>query len=112
MLQVRERVIGIQRRLERGLRGVQALAAGSPAWSLEHLDELEALVQPLLGSPLVGEGAAFDAQAALAQSLPGQLGRQALSIAVALRLIELHKTGRASLLGLLASAVPRPAHWH
>lgn len=50
-------------------------------------------VLPLLGSPLVGEGAAFEAVRALAGCLPGPLGRAGLSVARALRLVELYSRG-------------------
>ena len=48
---------------------------------------------PLLRSPLVSEGAAFDAQEAIARALPGQLGGRSLAVASALRLVELHSSG-------------------
>ena len=57
-----------------------------------------ALVMPLLGSPLVGESAAFTAAHALAASLPGELGRAALAVACSLRLVELYKHDGARLL--------------
>ena len=42
----------------------------------------------------VGETAAFDAVHALARCLPGALGKHALAISRALRLIELDSQGR------------------
>ena len=57
-----------------------------------------ALVMPLLGSPLVGESAAFTAAHALAASLPGELGRAALAVACSLRLVELYEHEGARLL--------------
>lgn len=51
-------------------------------------------MQPLLHSPLVGEGAAFQAQEAIARSLPGVLGQQSLAVAAALRAVELYRSGR------------------
>lgn len=58
-----------------------------------HIEQLQALIQPLLQSPLVGEGPAFDAEVAVASSLPGKLGRHALAVATALQVVELCKTG-------------------
>ena len=93
LAQIRERVLGIQRRLKTGLRALAGAAAGDRAWTAEHLDGLKALAQPLLASPLVGEGAAFDAVHALARALPEALGDEALSVACSLRLVELAKLG-------------------
>jgi hypothetical protein len=52
-------VVTVKRRLEQGLNALSAAALGEPAWTLTQIDHLESLVQPLLHSPLVGEGAAF-----------------------------------------------------
>ena len=46
----------------------------------------------------VGETAAFDAVHALARCLPGALGKHALAVSRALRLIELNKQGMHLLL--------------
>lgn len=62
-------------------------------WALEHIEELQALIQPLLQSPLVREGPAFDAEVSLAKSLPGKLGQHALSVATSLQIVELSRTG-------------------
>ena len=62
---------------------------------MQNIERLEAFVQPLLQSPLVGEGPAFDAQVAVAKSLPGKLGRHALSVATALQVVELHRSGKS-----------------
>ena len=67
-------------------------------WTLDHIEQLQAYVQPLLQSPLVGEGPSFDAEVAIAKSLPGRLGRHALSVATALQVVELHRTGTFNLL--------------
>lgn len=125
----------IRDQLAYGLRALAGAAVGNPAYSLEHLEAFFDLVQPLLGSPLVGlsspaahtcsshccinleapahtasllgactletlnghlqvgETAAFDAVHALARCLPGVLGKHALAISCALRMIELRKQG-------------------
>ena len=62
VMQVRARVVEVKRRLEQGLNVLSAAALGDPAWALGQIDYLESLVQPLLDSPLVGEGAAFQVQ--------------------------------------------------
>jgi len=49
----------VKQRLEHGLSVLSAAALGDPSWTLIEIDHLESLVQPLLDSPLVGEGAAF-----------------------------------------------------
>ena len=86
-------MLQIKQRLEVGLRSLQHVARGDPPWTLAHLEQLGVLLQPLLRSPLVSEGAAFDAQEAIARSLPGQLGGRSLAVASALRLVELHSSG-------------------
>ena len=50
------------------------------------------------GKVQVGETAAFDAVHALARCLPGALGKHALALSRALRLIELDKQGMHLLL--------------
>lgn len=92
-MQVRARVAGIRGRLARGLHALAGAAAGNLAFTGQHLEAYAALLMPLLGSPLVGEGAAFTAAHALAASLPGALGHQALSVACSHRLVELCQTG-------------------
>ena len=91
---MRVRVTEIKRQLERGLHALSALALGDPSWTLGQIASLEALLQPLLHSPLVGEGAAFEAQEAVARSLPGQLRQQSILVAGALRAVQLHQSGR------------------
>ena len=90
---MRADVVKIQRTLERGLNALAAAALGDKSWTLVQIDYLEGLVQPLLQSPLVGEGAAFDAQEVIARSLPGVLGRQSLAVTAALRAVELYHAG-------------------
>ena len=83
----------IQQHLERGLVALAGAASGNRAFTAQHLADFLGLVLPLLGSPLVGEGAAFEAVRSLAQCLPGVLGKQGLSVARALRLVELDSRG-------------------
>ncbi len=83
----------MQRRLERGLDALAGAALGNKKFTADHLEDFLGLVLPLLGSPLVGEGAAFEAVHALAQCLPGDLGKHGLAVARALRLEELDKHG-------------------
>ena len=90
------RVAGIKTKLERGLHALSALALGDPSWTLGEIASLEALLQPLLHSPLVGEGAAFEAQEAVARSLPGQLRQQSILVAAALRAVQLYQSGTPS----------------
>jgi len=92
-MQVRDEVRAVQRRLERGLDVLAGAAIGNRAFTADHLEQFLELVLPLLGSPLVGEGAAFEAVHALARSLPGSLGIHGLAVARALRLVELAKHG-------------------
>jgi len=87
--QVRARVVGVRDGLARGLRALAGAAVGNLAFTAQRLEAYAALVVPLLSSPLVGEGAAFAAAHALAASLPGALGRDALAVACSLRLVEL-----------------------
>lgn len=88
-VQVRQRVREIQHRLSLALLALRGAALGNAAFTAQHLQQLAALVQPLLASPLVGEDAAFGAAAALASSLPRPLCQRAVSIAAALRLVAL-----------------------
>ncbi len=83
--------MAIQRRLERGLHALAGAASGDKAFTAQHLEEFLGPVLPLLGSPLVGEGAGFEAVRTLAECLPGPLGAAGLDVARALRLVELHQ---------------------
>ena len=82
---------GVKERLDAGLHALAAVAAGNPDFAAEHMDALKALVLPLLGSPIVGEGSAFTAVYALAKSLPRGLALNANAVACALRLVELSR---------------------
>ena len=83
----------IQQQLERGLAALAGAAPGNRAFTAQHLADFLDLVLPLLGSPLVGESAAFEAVRSLAECLPGVLGQHGLSVARALRLVELDLRG-------------------
>ena len=48
---MRQHVLQIKQRLEGGLRALQHVARGDQAWTLAHLEELGALLQPLLRLP-------------------------------------------------------------
>ena len=96
---MRARVVGIRDRLARGLYALAGAALGHLPFTAQRLEAYAALAVPLLGSPLVGEGAAFTAAHALAASLPGELGHAALAVASSLRLVTLCEHGGARLLG-------------
>lgn len=87
----------MQRKLEQGLDALAGAALGNRKFTADHLEEFLGLVLPLLDSPLVGEGAAFEAVHALAQCLPGDIGKHGLAITCALRLVELDKHGAETL---------------
>lgn len=89
--QVRAQVAGIKARLDQGLELLAAAASGSPPWTAQHLEVLAPLATRLLGSQLVGEGAAWDGAAALARCLPPLLRSAAPAVASALRLVALQE---------------------
>ncbi|GMH32908.1 hypothetical protein BSKO_00742 [Bryopsis sp. KO-2023] len=86
----------IQRKLSVGLHAIGAMVKGNKRFCSESLDELDTMM-PLLTSPLVGEGAAFDYAVALASCLPDKLGASCLSVACALRLIMISDEGKAQM---------------
>ena len=66
------------------------MATGCPDFVQGRLDQLTLYVSPLLASPLVGEGGAFEAALALARCLqPPALVAAAVPIAAALRLVHM-----------------------
>lgn len=103
--QVRAHVNGIRARLEAGLAALAAAASGDAAFTAERLEEMAPLAAPLLASPLVGEGAAWDALRAMAAGLPCGLGPAATALVTAHRLVALQAaTGKRALLpGLVAA---------
>ena len=88
--QIRVSVAGIKQRLELGLATIAAMAAGCLSFIQDRLDQLMQYVTPLLASPLVGEGSAYEAALALARCLPTTaLAAAAVPIAAALRLVHM-----------------------
>lgn len=88
---VRRGVAAIKDRLDRGLELAAVSSVAAPRFTCVHLDELSALVQPLLSSTLVGDSTAFHACAALAKCLPAPLGGKAFTLTSALRLVQLNE---------------------
>lgn len=94
-MQVRQRVLALRDRLDRGCHALSGMVSGHPHFAAEHLYEIAPLVMPLLASPLVGTGSAFDAVVALAGCMPRGLADDKVAIAAALRLVELSSPGRS-----------------
>jgi len=66
------------------------MAAGCPGFIQGRLEQLMQYVTPLLASPLVGEGGAYEAVLAMARCLPSPaLAAAAVPIATALRLVQM-----------------------
>ena len=86
-MQTRADVQAIKDRLDRGLTALAAAVKGNPDFAAEQLDDLKPLVLPLLASPLVGEGSAYDAAYALARCLPTALRTAAYAVASALQMV-------------------------
>ncbi|KAK9857624.1 hypothetical protein WJX84_011127, partial [Apatococcus fuscideae] len=91
--QVRQRVFALRDRLDRGCHALSGMVSGHPHFAAEHLNEIAPLVTPLLASPLVGTGSAFDAVVALAGCMPRGLADDKVAIAAALRLVQLSSSG-------------------
>ena len=94
-VQVRQRVVSLRDRLDRGCHALSGMVSGHPHFAAEHLNEIAPLVTPLLASPLVGTGSAFDAVVAMADCMPRGLADDKVAIAAALRLVELSSSGRS-----------------
>ena len=86
LLQTRAAIQGIKKRLDTGLAALASTVTGNPAYAAQQLDDLKPLVLPLLASPIVGEGSAYDAAYALARCLPGALHDAAFAVASALQM--------------------------
>lgn len=86
-LQTRAAIQGIKDRLDIGLAALASSVIGNPAYAAQQLDDLKPLVLPLLASPIVGEGSAYDAACALARCLPGALHDAAFAVASALQMV-------------------------
>ena len=69
------------------MAALASTVAGNPAYAAKQLDDLKLLVLPLLASPIVGEGSAYDAAYALARCLPGALHDAAFAVASALQMV-------------------------
>lgn len=85
-MQVRQHIFGIKARLELGLQALAGAASGNLPFTREALGDFSSLVDPLMTSPLVGDGAAYEASLQLCQSLDDSLKPYAADVAVALRL--------------------------
>lgn len=86
-LQTRAEIQAIKERLDTGLAALASTVTGNPAYAAQQLDDLKPLVLPLLASPIVGEGSAYDAAYALARCLPGALHDAAFAVASALQMV-------------------------
>lgn len=86
-LQTRAAIQSIKDRLDIGLAALASTATGNPAYAAQQLDGLKPLVLPLLASPIVGEGSAYNAAYALARCLPGALHDAAFAVASALQMV-------------------------
>ena len=69
------------------MAALASTVAGNPAYAAKQLDDLKSLVLPLLASPIVGEGSAYDAAYALARCLPGALHDAAFAVDSALQMV-------------------------
>ena len=78
--------MGIKARLELGLRALAGAVSGNLPFTREALGDFAPLVDPLMTSPLVGDGAAYEASLQLCRSLDPGLAPYAADMAVALRL--------------------------
>lgn len=86
-MQTRADVQAIKDRLDTGLTALASAVEGNPAFAAQQLDDLKPLVLPLLASPLVGEGSAYDAAYALARCLPSSLHSAAYAVATSLQMV-------------------------
>ena len=86
-MQTRADVQAIKGRLDTGLTALAAAVTGNPSFAAQQLDDLKPLVLPLLASPLVGEGSAYDAAHTLARCLPSALQDAAYAVASALQMV-------------------------
>ena len=86
-MQTRADIQAIKDRLDTGMAALASTVAGNPAYAAKQLDDLKPLVLPLLASPIVGEGSAYDAAYALARCLPGALHDAAFAVASALQMV-------------------------
>ena len=87
MVQTRADIQAIKNRLDKGLAALASAVTGNQAYAAKQLDDLKPFVLPLLASPVVGEGSAYDAAYALARCLPGALHEAAFAVASALQMV-------------------------
>ena len=87
MVQTRADIQAIKDRLDKGLTALASAVTGNQAYAAKQLDDLKPFVLPLLASPVVGEGSAYDAAYALARCLPGALHDAAFAVASALQMV-------------------------
>lgn len=85
--QTRADIQAIKDCLDTGMAALASTVAGNPAYAAKQLDDLKSLVLPLLASPIVGEGSAYDAAYALARCLPAALHDAAFAVASALQMV-------------------------
>lgn len=86
------------------MAALASTVAGNPAYAAQQLDDLKPLVLPLLASPIVGEGSAYDAAYALARCLPGALHDAAFAVASALQMVmQSRLEGKPPLCSILTS---------
>ena len=106
--QTRADVQAIKERLDTGMTALASAVAGNTTYAAQQLDDLKPLVLPLLASPIVGEGSAYDAAYALARCLPGALHDAAFAVATALQLVmQTQLEGEAAWALLLCLFLPR-----
>lgn len=86
-LQTRADVQAMKERLDTGMTALASAVTGNTTYAAQQLGDLKPLVLPLLASPIVGEGSAYDAAYALARCLPGSLHDAAFAVATALQLV-------------------------
>ena len=86
-MQTRADIQAIKDRLDKGLTALASAVRGNQSYAARQLDDLKPFVLPLLASPLVGEGSAYDAAYGLARCLPGALHEAAFAVASALQLV-------------------------
>lgn len=102
--QTRADIQAIKDRLDIGMAALASTVAGNPAYAAQQLDDLKPLVLPLLASPIVGEGSAYDAAYALARCLPGALHNAAFAVASALQMVmQSRQEGKTPLCIILTS---------
>ncbi|KAL7109894.1 hypothetical protein ACP275_06G203700 [Erythranthe tilingii] len=88
---IREKVMSIQQNVSLMLKGLGEMALANPVFTHSQLPSSVKFVNPLLGSPIVGD-AAFETLVKLSKCTVDPLCNWALEIATALRLIAIEET--------------------